>query len=275
MYKFIPCILLSLCLIAGQTVPHAEAQENNAASRQIADDGYFDDDYFNDEYFEDDYAFEEKPDKDTFRIWNKFWHDINDYALIRIAKPVHEGYSKITTKGIRGGIENFRQNLKTPHRMLNALLQGEFAQMFIELGRFIVNTTTSLGFADVAGREKTLYPYTPENLRFGYTLAKWGFPEGPYFVIPFYGPSTIREAIGTGVDAFSNVQDYFLEWYVYMPAEAFLLFNKLDDTYKPYETLTKNAIDPYIAIKNAYLENLAFKAPKVSSPKKTTMEQAQ
>lgn len=284
MNKIIFGLLIGFCLFSGSNVDNARAREltaenaeavNQALTQNSAGGSYADDGYFEDDYFEDDYSFEENSSKDTFLVWNKFWHGVNDYALIRIAKPLHQNYSKITTKGIRGGIENFRNNLKTPHRMLNAALQGEFAQMFIDLGRFIINTTTSLGFADVAGREKTLYPYTPDNLRFGYTLAAWGIPEGPYFVIPFYGPSTVREAIGTGIDAFSNVQDYFLEWYIYMPAETYLLFNKIDEIYMPYETLTKNAIDPYIAIKNAYLENLAYKAPKVSKPQKTLSQTAQ
>lgn len=252
MKKFIPsfivcCIFLLCAAVSGV---HAEEKQNVVS-----------DDYFEDGYFEDDYDFEDSggaASEDPFGAWNKFWFNINDYTLIHIAKPVHEGYSKITTSGIRGGIHNFRENLKTPRRMVNALFQAEFSQFFIELGRFIVNTTTSLGFADVAGRNKPLYPYHPENLEFGYTLAKWGFPEGPYFTIPFYGPSTVREAIGTGLDAFSNIYDYYIKWYVYIPVETYLMFNDLDTVYKPYETITGNALDPYIAVRSAYLENLKY-----------------
>lgn len=254
MNKNIPSLALMLFLLLGAAAFPAHAEENAAVVS---------DEYFNDEYFDDTYDYADSPQSsDPFKAWNKIWHGINDYTIIQIGKPLHQKYSKITTPGIRGGIQNFRENLKTPRRMLNALLQAEFAQFFIELGRFIVNTTTSLGFADVASRNETLYPYTPENLRFGYTLAKWGFPEGPYFVLPFYGPSTIREAIGTGVDAFSNIQDYFIPWYVYTPTEIYLAFNNLDKIYVPYEAITGNAIEPYIAVKNAYLDNLSYTMSK-------------
>lgn len=232
----------------------------------IVSEKYLDDDYFDDEY-EDEASF--VPHDDTFRAWNTFWHNINDYALIRVLKPVHSKYSSITTPEIRTGFKAFRENIKTPKRMLNAFLQGDVNQFFIEIGRFIVNTTTSLGFADVAGvNNKPLFPYTPENLRFGYTLAKWGFPEGAYFVIPFYGPSTIRETVGTGVDAFSNAFDYLIEWYIFTPTELFLAFNGLDDFIPPYEAITSHAIDPYVALRNAYLETLYLSKPIVSKPKK-------
>lgn len=267
MHKIFPCLALVLFLTFIGSVFSADAEENTAAGTYVNDE-YFNDGYFEDEYFEDDYSYDDTAQSsDPFKAWNKVWHGINDYALIDVGKPMHKGYSKITTSGIRSGIANFRENLKTPRRMLNALLQAEFAQFFIELGRFIVNTTTSLGFADVAGRNEPLYPYTPENLRFGYTLAKWGVPEGPYFVLPFYGPSTVREAIGTGADAFSNVQDYFIPWYVYTPAEIFLAFNELDKTLLPYEAVTRNAIDPYIAVKNAYLDNLSYITQPKTAPK--------
>lgn len=227
--------------------------------------------FASDDYFEDEYDSGESytPYNDIFRIWNKPWHEINDFVLIKAAKPLHKKYSKITTPGVRSGLSAFWENLRTPRRMVNAFFQGEVGQFFVELGRFIVNTTTSLGFADVASiNNKPLVPYVPDNLRFGYTLAAWGFGEGSYFVYPFYGPSSVREAIGSSVDFFSNAFNYLVPWYVFTPSEVFLAFNEMDKMYVPYEAITSNALDPYIALRNAYMENLYSTRPIVSKPKK-------
>lgn len=257
MKKIIFYIVLACILCMGMSHSSAIAEETAAIAS---------DDYFNDEY-DDDNAY--TPTADNFRLWNKPWHEINDFLLIDFVKPLFQGYSDITTPEIRTGFSAFRENIKTPRRMINALLQGEIGQFFVELGRFIVNTTTSLGFVDVASvNNKPLVPYTPENLRFGYTLAAWGFGEGSYFVYPFYGPSSIREAIGSSVDFFSNAFDYLIPWYVFTPAEAFLAFNEADNMYVPYEAITSNALDPYIALRNAYMENLYSHRPIVSKPKK-------
>lgn len=261
MKKILSNIIAVCILCMGISHFSAFAEENTPAGTTVASDDYFDDDYESDKAY--------VPDKDNFRLWNKSWHEINDVLLIDIAKPLFLEYSKITTPEIRTGFKAFRENIKTPRRMLNALFQGEIGQFFVELGRFIVNTTTSLGFVDVASvNNKPLVSYTPENLRFGYTLAKWAFPEGSYFVYPFYGPSTIREAIGSSVDFFSNAFDYLVPWYIFTPAEVFFAFNEVDEMYVPYEAITSNAIDPYIALRNAYLENLYSNRPVVSKPKK-------
>lgn len=257
MKKILFNILLACIFCMGICHTVALAEESTV----IASDEYFDDDYDNEQAY--------TPKADAFKFWNKPWHEINDVLLIDIAKPLFLEYSKITTPEVRTGFKAFRENIKTPRRMLNALLQGEIGQFFVEFGRFIVNTTTSLGFVDVASvNNKPLIPYKPENLRFGYTLATWGFGEGSYFVYPFYGPSTIREAIGSSIDFFSNAFDYLVPWYVFTPAEVFFAFNEIDVMYVPYEAITSNALNPYIALRNAYLENLYSNTPVVSKPKK-------
>lgn len=84
-------------------------------------------DYFDDEY-EDEASF--APHDDTFRAWNTFWHNINDYALMRVLKPAHNKYSNITTPEIRTGFKAFRENIKTPKRMLNAFFTGRCRSVF-------------------------------------------------------------------------------------------------------------------------------------------------
>lgn len=251
--KNIPCILFCCFLALSPVTSQSSYAEEKAT---VATD-----DYFNDDYFDESYEDNTEQKSDTFYAWNIFWHNVNDVTLTKIAEPAHKQYSKVVLPPMRSAIENFGHNLGTPKRMINALLQAEFAQAFIELGRFIINTTSSLGFADVAQFHKPLYPYKPETLCFGYTLANWGIGEGPYFVIPFLGPSTIRETVGTILDSATSAYSYFVPLYVSLPAEALFAFNTIDTVYIPYENLKANAFEPYIAIKNAYLENLDYKRP--------------
>ena len=125
----------------------------------------------------------------------------------------------------------------------------------------IINTTSSLGFADVAQFHKPLYPYNQIYYALAIHLPVGELVRSKYFVIPFLGPSTIKESVGTLLDSASSAYSYFVPLYVSLPAEALFAFNTLDDVYIPYENLKANAFEPYIAIKNAYLENLDYKRP--------------
>ncbi len=222
---------------------------NNDFYVQEVSDDYFDDDY-------DEYA--EEPRRDTFKYWNKFWFHINDFFLLKIAKPVYHGYEKIVPAKIRSGFTNFRYNLGAPVRMTNAALQAEFDQFFVEFGKFMINSMTSLGFADVASQNEILVLSTPEQLRFGTTLAKWGFAQGPYFILPFFGPSTIREGFGLAGDFASSPQRYFMPWEASLFTTLPLEVNNLGTAYRAYEAIVTNSIDPYISLRTAYLERLNY-----------------
>ena len=205
------------------------------------------DDY--DDYSAEDEALQDDPLED----WNRFWFHVNDWFLQYLVKPVHKGYAFIVPEPIRNGIGNFAHNLAFPVRMLNSMLQGEFAQAGVEFDRSLVNFMVSFGFADVASQSKPLYPYHPETANFDCTLGVWGVPDGPYFIIPFLGPSTVRGAFGEAGDAFMKPQYYALDWEVSTASSLFLSFNDVDKLYKPYDQITESALEPYVALRNAYL----------------------
>ena len=123
----------------------------------------------------------------------------------------------------------------------------------MEFDRSLVNFMVSFGFADVASQSKPLYPYHPETANFDCTLGVWGVPDGPYFIIPFLGPSTVRGAFGEAGDAFMKPQYYVLDWEVNTASSLFLSFNDVDKLYKPYDQITESALEPYVALRNAYL----------------------
>lgn len=206
------------------------------------------DDY--DSFDEEDAALSHDP----LEGWNRFWFDVNDWCLKNVLKPAHKAYAFVVPEPVRGAVSNFRHNLAFPVRMLNYILQGEFAQAGIEFSKGIGNFMVTLGFGDVTSRNEPLFPYYPEAACFDHTLSVWGVPDGPYFVIPFMGPSTIRGAFGEAGDAAMKPQNYvFDEWYVTLSVDLYLRFNDFDKQYKAYDQITESALEPYVAVRNAYL----------------------
>jgi phospholipid-binding lipoprotein MlaA len=135
--------------------------------------------------------------RDPLESFNRAMYTFNDKFDRYLLKPVAKGYRAITPKPVRRGISNFFSNLHDPGIMLNNLLQGKPKQAGSDLGRFLVNTTLGIaGLFDVAskmGMEK-------HNEDFGQTLGKWGVGEGPYLVLPFLGPSNLRDGPALVVD---------------------------------------------------------------------------
>ncbi len=113
-----------------------------------------------------------------------------DFILIR---PLAKGYQFITPKPVREGVTRVFQNTMEPSNAVNNVLQGKVEEGILSLFRLMINSTVGVvGIFDVA--QMVDIPRMPED--FGQTLATWGVPKGPYFVIPVLGPSTVRDTVG-------------------------------------------------------------------------------
>lgn len=111
------------------------------------------------------------------------------YAL----RPIVKGYRAITTPGFRTKVRSFLSNLKTPLTVVNDVLQLNFKNAGLDLSRFVINSTLGFfGVFDVAEK----MGIEPNYQGFGTTMAVWGIPSGPYLVIPFLGPSNVRDFTG-------------------------------------------------------------------------------
>lgn len=136
--------------------------------------------------------------RDPLESYNRSVYEFNDGLDRYLLKPVAKGYDAITPNPVQKGIRNFFSNIDDVLVMFNDLLQLKFLQFASDTGRFLINTTLGLGglidWATDMGLPK-------HNEDFGQTLGYWGVPEGPYFVLPFLGPSTIRDTTGLVVDA--------------------------------------------------------------------------
>lgn len=136
-------------------------------------------------------------ENDPLERFNRSMYMFNDKVDQYVLKPVATGYDKVTPAPVQKGVSNFFSNLDDVLVMVNDLLQLKLLQFSSDLGRFVVNTTLGIGglidWASDMGLPK-------HNEDFGQTLGYWGTPSGPYLVLPFLGPSTIRDTGGLLVD---------------------------------------------------------------------------
>lgn len=144
----------------------------------------------------------EAKDPDPWRKMNEKIHAFNEFFDRNLLKPVAIGYQKVMPEPLNKGITNFFRNLREPVNFINDLLQAKPKESLVDLGRFSVNTTIGLlGFVDVATR----FEWQRNNEDFGQTLGSWGVSSGPYLVLPFLGPSTLRDGVVKIPESFTNL----------------------------------------------------------------------
>lgn len=142
--------------------------------------------------------------KDPLEPLNRKIYALNDSVDSHVIRPIAVQYKEKVPDDVRGSYSSFRSNLGEPWNAVNQLIQGKPGRAMKTLGRFTINTLTTLGFADPAQR----IGLTSENESIGTTLGYYGVPSGPYLVLPIYGPSTLRDGVGLAVDTIGRPQEY-------------------------------------------------------------------
>lgn len=145
--------------------------------------------------------------KDPLQPLNQEIYEFNDAIDRHIARPLSVQYKEKVPDEVRGSYRNWRKNLDEPWNAVNQLLQGRPGRAVKTLGRFTLNSLTTLGLADPARR----LGLDSEDESLGTTLGYWGVPSGPYLVLPILGPSTFRDGLGRLVDSQARPQKYFFE----------------------------------------------------------------
>ncbi|WP_051971571.1 VacJ family lipoprotein [Massilia sp. 9096] len=191
----------------------------------------------------------ERNPADPLEPLNRATWRFNDALDRTVAKPVARGYNKVVPSPIRTGVSNFFSNLGDVTVAFNDFAQGRFKDGMSDVTRFAVNSTFGvLGLFDVAGKSGI----QKHDQDFGLTLGHYGVPTGPYLVLPLFGPSTFRDAAGTGVDQYiapANQMDPAWRnslWGVnFVSARA----RYLDAT----NLLEQAALDKYLFVRDAWL----------------------
>ena len=144
---------------------------------------------------------------DPLEPLNRVVFDVNSALDKAVIKPVAEAYREVVPQFVRDWIRSAIDNLTEPRIFVNDLLQGRPDAAGITLGRFLVNTTAGIGGLYDPATQRGLPKQSGD---FGQTLYTWGFSDGPYLVLLFFGPSNLRDAVGLGVDLFTTPPGVFL-----------------------------------------------------------------
>src|SRR3989338_4383343 len=171
-----------------------------------------------------------------------------DHLTVR---PLAKVYNTITPAPLQKGITNVFDNVDEITTLPNDVLQGNFRYIFVDVWRFAINTTAGLGgLIDVA----TKMGIKPHVESFGLTIAKWrGGKTSSYFVIPLLGPSSIQSAIGLAGDYYASPFPYINNQNInYIYTGARLLHTRAQ--LLPADRLVDNAFDPYVFVRDAYLQ---------------------
>lgn len=214
----------------------------SVASPALAVDG---DDYYQDDLRNPD------PWEPVNRAVFRFNDTLDTYAL----RPIAKGYDKVVPQPLNDGISNVFNNLGEPKNLVNNVLQGKMHDAGVDLSRFMLNTTLGvLGVFDVATR----MGLQRNDEDFGQTLGAWGTPSGPYVMLPFLGPSTVRDASGFAVEGLAELS--YRPHIDDVPTRNTAIGVDVVDTRAgllPQERLIRG--DKYRFIRNAWLQNREFK----------------
>ena len=192
---------------------------------------------------------------DPLERMNRATHRFNESVDRAVLRPVAVGYREHVPQVIQTGVNNFLDNLAYTTTIVNDLLQLKVKDTLIDIGRFTINSTLGLGgILDPASHFGI--PRNDED--FGQTLGRWGVPSGPYVVLPFFGPSTARDAPSLYADFQTDLRigDYLdptTEWALigisFVNRRAELL--AFDSSYQA-------AYDPYAFIRDAWLQRREY-----------------
>lgn len=201
---------------------------------------------------------------DPFEPMNRTIFELNRGLDTAIFRPLAIAYRKLFPDDIRDGVRNITRNLNTPRNFIHDVLQGEPDRARDSAARFAVNSLAGVGGAiDVMAMETTVegeaIPYHDEDL--GQTFGVWGFDEGPYLMLPLFGPSNVRDAVG-------KVGDIFMDPFRYViPNDFDLAFglsrriaSGIDTRSRNIESLDeieRTSIDFYVTIRSLYRQHRA------------------
>jgi phospholipid-binding lipoprotein MlaA len=178
--------------------------------------------------------------------------EFNDRLYFWVLKPIAQGYRAVVPTPARQSVRNFLHNLGAPIRITNSLLQGKMEDMASEMCRFVYNT--SFGVAGLLDPSKEYAHLNPPDKDFGQTLGRFGIGNGIYLVLPFVGPSTLRDTVGIAGDGFFTPLAYNNQTVVNWSLKGGEAINDLSFRIGQYEELKDAAIDPYASFKDGYIQ---------------------
>ena len=186
---------------------------------------------------------------------NRSIYTFNENLDEALLEPAADGYDYITPNFLQKGFNNFFGNINYPITIINQVLQGNIEESLQDTLRFTINTTIGIfGLFDPASRMGL--PEHDED--FGQTLAVWGVKEGPYLMLPFFGPKTLRSLTGDLTDVLFNPLLNIDDTNLKIKTNLINILQDRSDLSTLEEELD-NSFDPYQYIKDSYIQNRKYK----------------
>lgn len=195
-------------------------------------------------------------DQDPWESFNDKMFTFNREILDRyLLKPVANAWDFLLPDLVQKSVQNFFDNLGVVRRVVNNALQGKGIGTGKELARFTINST--IGVAGLFDMAKVGFGIEQSDEDTGQTLGVWGVGPGPYLVLPFFPPLTVRDGIGYAIDAAMMPYIYFIPWYTTFAGTAANIVNERSLNLDRYERVAETTVDLYSAVRNAYLQRRA------------------
>ena len=216
--------------------------------------------------FEEDPAAQTPPPiPDRMEGFNRAVFRFNDGLYKVTLRPLAKGYVKVVPAPLRRGFSAFFHNIEFPIRFVGNILEGKPGAAGVETGRFVMNTITSLGFVATADDVPQLKE-RPSDL--GRAFGTWGVGHGTYLVLPLLGPTSLRDGTGQLLSGyFLDPIHYVQGWEYRAEINAFRITNESPGLMDSYDQLKSAAIDPYVALRDAYSSRRSLRrVEKAESP---------
>lgn len=207
---------------------------------------------------------------DIIEVWDPlepinrgiFW--FNDKMYFYLMKPIARGLRVVVPEPLLLGIRNFFENLRSPVRIVNSAARGQFDWAGDETTRFLVNSTLGIGgLFDPADEH---FDIKPRRGNTGITMGYYGIGSGPYLVLPFLGPSNARDGIGLLADSRMDLTYHIWEHRDYWIAAGIDALTILALDKDTYEGIKKDALDPYLFVRDAYAQHRQSKIDSIRNP---------
>ncbi|MGI6524285.1 MAG: VacJ family lipoprotein [Bdellovibrionota bacterium] len=205
-------------------------------------------------------VFAEDEISDPFESFNRAVFEFNDTLDVYVAEPIARGYGDVMPEFVKKGVNNFFKNLSYPKYLLSDLIQLKFTQALKHTGRFIVNSTVGVaGFIEVASEIGLEHHYEDIGVAFAYQ----GIPAGPYIMLPFLGPTTVRDGIGKCVEFFISpwywIDDWSdlsweWDWTISSSATALDLIDTRYGLLEAMKAAKESSVDYYLFTQSAYYQ---------------------
>jgi phospholipid-binding lipoprotein MlaA len=195
-----------------------------------------------------------QPDNDPWEPMNRKIFALNDTIDVYGLEPVARGWNYVVPDAVQRALTRFFNNLRFPINFVNDILQGKARASAEELARFQINTVMGVaGLFDVAADYGGLQL---QNEDFGQTLGVWGFAPGPFLMLPFFGPSGVRDGIGLAGDFALGFYTYFvpLPW-VTVVSSGINIVNERSRLLDTIANAKEASLDYYAFVRNAYVQH--------------------